>query len=170
MTTPIPNASPTVRVEGATRILEMTQRLPVPREDLFPFFADAHNLERITPDLLRFRVLTPRPIPMHVGALIDYRLKLRGLPIRWRTKITGWDPPFSFRDEQLKGPYKLWRHTHTFEDQGDTTLCHDRIEYRVPGGPLAPLVDRLMVRKDVQAIFAYRAKALDEIYPTSPTA
>ncbi|MEM7680605.1 MAG: SRPBCC family protein [Planctomycetota bacterium] len=157
--------TPTVDVQGPLRVLEMTQRLPVRREALFPFFADAHNLERITPTFLKFRVITPKPIDMRVGALIDYRLKLHGIPIRWRTQITGWDPQTSFRDEQLRGPYKLWRHTHTFEEDGDATVCHDRVEYRVPGGPLAPLIEKWFVRKDVVSIFAYRAKALDELFP-----
>ena len=155
---------PTVDREGNTFVLRMSQWLPLSPPELFPFFADAHNLEQITPPLLRFHVLTPAPIDMHVGTLIDYKLRVRGMPIRWRTVITGWDPPAGFRDEQLKGPYKLWRHTHTFDPADGGTLCRDRVDYRVPGGPLAPLVNRLLVERDVKEIFRFRARALESIF------
>jgi len=140
-----------------THLFETEQWLPEPREKVFPFFADARNLEVITPPWLNFRILTPGEIPLRVGALIDYTLRIHGIPVRWRTEITGWNPPHRFVDEQRRGPYRLWRHTHTFTDQNGGTHCHDRVEYAVPGGAL---VNKLFVRHDVKTIFDYRAKAL----------
>lgn len=140
-----------------THIFETELWLPLPREKVLPFFADARNLESITPPWLNFRILTPGEIPMRVGALIDYQLRVHGLPVRWRTEITGWNPPASFVDEQRRGPYRLWRHTHTFAEFNGGTLCGDRVEYAVPGGAL---VNRLFVRRDVEKIFAFRAEAL----------
>ena len=142
-----------------THLFETELWLPVAREKVFPFFADARNLEVITPPWLNFKIRTPGQIPMRVGALIDYQIRIHGWPVRWRTKITGWNPPSSFRDEQLRGPYRLWRHTHTFEEKDGGTLCRDRVEYAVPGGAL---VNRLFVRRDVEKIFAYRAGALQK--------
>lgn len=127
--------------------------LPRPRDEVFAFFSDAHNLEQLTPPFLRFEVLTPAPIPMRAGALIDYRLRLRGIPIRWRTEIAEWDPPRRFVDVQLRGPYRLWRHTHEFSDENGGTRCDDRVEYLVPGGAL---VAKLFVQRDVERIFEYR--------------
>jgi ligand-binding SRPBCC domain-containing protein len=136
--------------------------LPRPREEVFPFFADAHNLERITPPILNFHVVTPRPIDMREGAIIDYKLKVRGVPIRWRTLISAWEPNVMFRDEQIRGPYRLWRHTHTFEDRDGGTLCRDRVEYAYLGDFL---VHSWLVKKDVESIFEYRAKVLKETFP-----
>ena len=138
-------------------IFETELWLPVSREMVFPFFADARNLEILTPAWLNFQILTPGEIRMCVGALIDYRLRVHGFPVRWRTEITGWNPPVGFQDEQRRGPYRLWRHRHTFLEQNGGTLCQDRVEYAVPGGAL---VNRLFVRGDVETIFKYRAVAL----------
>lgn len=135
--------------------------LPRPVEDLFPFFSDAGNLERITPPLLEFRILTPRPIEMAEGALIDYRLKVRGLPVSWRTRISAWEPKRRFVDEQIKGPYRKWVHEHTFESKDGGTLCRDRVEYLAPGGSL---VSRLFVDHDVLDIFRYRHGMLLELF------
>ncbi len=135
--------------------------LPRPIDEIFPFFADARNLERITPPFLRFQVTTPEPIEMRVGAVIDYKLKVRGLPLRWRSRITHWAPGVAFTDEQVKGPYKVWRHTHTFESVEGGTRAGDIVEYAVPGGPIA---HALFVRRDVKAIFEYRSKRLLEIF------
>ena len=129
-----------------THLFETELWLPTAREKIFPFFADARNLETITPPWLEFRILTPGQIPMCAGTLIDYRLRIHGWPVGWRTKITGWNPPESFCDEQLRGPYRRWRHTHTFTARAGGTLCHDRVEYAVPGGAL---VNRLFVRREV---------------------
>ncbi|NBC10837.1 MAG: CDP-paratose 2-epimerase [Planctomycetes bacterium] len=142
----------------------MTQWLPVPPEELFPFFSDAHNLERITPDLLRFEVLTPKPIDMREGTLIDYRLKVRGVPLRWRTRIEQWDPPRQFVDTQIKGPYQLWHHTHRFEPKDGGTTCTDIVRYRPPGGPLMGLINKLFVQRDVEMIFRHRAEVLEDLF------
>ncbi len=136
--------------------------LPRPRSEIFPFFAEARNLEAITPPWLQFEVLTPGNLEMRRGALIDYRIYLRGFPIRWRTEITEWTPPFRFTDVQRRGPYTLWEHTHTFEDRDGGTLCGDFVRYRPVGGAL---IQWLFVRRDVERIFAYRQKRLQELFP-----
>jgi len=149
---------------GAVYTLTMEQWLPVPIEQLFPFYADARNLERITPSLLRFRLLTPAPVEMAVGTRIDYALRIHGVPVRWTSEITEWNPPHSFRDEQLRGPYAMWRHTHSFAERDGGTLTTDRVDYAVPGGPLGPIVHRLAVRRDVLAIFRHRAQVLAALF------
>lgn len=139
--------------------------LPQPRSRVFPFFADARNLETLTPPWLHFEVLTPAPIEMRVGLRIDYRLKIHGIPVRWQSEITAWDPPHRFVDEQLSGPYNLWHHEHRFEERGSGTLCVDLVHYRAPGGPLRPLIERFFVRPDVEMIFAYRTRRMLELFP-----
>ena len=134
--------------------------LPRPRDEVFAFFADAHNLQAITPPWVKFEVLTPKPIEMKTGALIDYRIRVHGLPIRWRTEITEWNPPDHFVDVQLRGPYTLWHHTHTFEERDGGTLCIDDVRYRPRGGAL---MNWLFVRRDVERIFDYRQQRLHEI-------
>jgi ligand-binding SRPBCC domain-containing protein len=131
--------------------------LPRPRPEVFAFFADARNLEAITPPWVKFEVLTPAPIEMRAGTLIDYRLRVHGFPIRWRTEITLWEPPFRFADTQLRGPYRRWVHTHGFEEKDGGTLCLDDVSYAVPGGAL---IERLFVRRDVERIFAYRQETM----------
>jgi ligand-binding SRPBCC domain-containing protein len=138
-------------------IFETELWLPVAREKVFPFFANACNLEILTPPWLNFHVITPGEIPMRVGALIDYQIRIHGFPVRWRTEITAWNPPFNFADEQRRGPYRRWTHTHTFVEKDGGTLCRDHVIYAVPGGAL---VNYLFVRRDVQKIFAYRTGAL----------
>lgn len=151
--------------------VEAVQELDHPVEAVFPFFADAHNLEELTPSMLGFEVLTPAPIAMGSGCLIDYRLRVRGIPIRWRTEILDWDPPRGFVDTQLRGPYRLWHHTHRFEpiDEGRRTRCTDIVRYRPRGWVLAPLVNRLFVQRDVEQIFRYRFEQLERIFPSSPS-
>jgi ligand-binding SRPBCC domain-containing protein len=139
------------------------QRLPGSPDDVFAFFADARNLEAITPPLLRFRVVTPEPILMGRGTLIRYKLRVRGLPIGWLTQITAWDPPHRFVDEQLEGPYALWHHTHTFEADGDETIMRDVVRYAIGFGPLGVLADALVVRRDVARIFDFRAQRVREL-------
>ena len=134
--------------------------IPRPRDEVFAFFADAHNLQAITPPWVKFEVLTSKPIEMKTGALIDYRIRVHGLPIRWRTEITEWNPPHHFVDEQLRGPYTLWHHTHTFEERDGGTLCMDDVRYRPRGGAL---MNWLFVRRDVERIFDYRQQRLHEI-------
>lgn len=136
--------------------------LPRPRDEVFPFFAEARNLEVLTPSWLQFEVLTPAPIEMRPGTLIDYRIRVHGVPIRWRTEIAEWRPPRRFVDVQVRGPYILWHHTHTFEERDGGTLCRDLVRYYPRGGAL---VNWLFVRRDVERIFAYRARRMTELFP-----
>jgi ligand-binding SRPBCC domain-containing protein len=142
-------------------VFETEVWLPRPVGEVFPFFADAGNLDLLTPPWLRFEILTPRPIEMKPGALIDYRLRLRGWPFRWRTRITEWQPPVRFVDEQLRGPYRQWIHEHTFVERAGGTVVGDRVRYAVPGGAL---MNALFVRRDVERIFAYRQSKLQEMF------
>jgi ligand-binding SRPBCC domain-containing protein len=135
------------------------QWLPIPRDELFSFFADAANLEALTPPWLKFSIITPVPIAMRPGALIDYRLRVRGVPLRWRTEITAWEPPVRFVDEQIRGPFRRWIHEHRFEPRDGGTLAVDRLRYAVPGGAL---INWLIVRHDVARIFAFRTAKLRE--------
>jgi len=137
--------------------------LPVSREELFPFFADAANLEAITPPFLRFQVLT-QSIEIRAGAIIDYKLRVHGIPFRWRSEITIWEPPHRFVDEQRRGPYRRWHHEHRFEERDGGTLCTDTVDYSVPGGAL---IDRLLVHRDVERIFAFRTAKLRELFPAA---
>ncbi len=141
--------------------LETTTRISAPIDEVWPFFSNARNLERLTPAFLEFEVLTPDPIEMEVGTRIDYKLRIRGLPIRWQSEITAWEPQHRFVDEQRRGPYKAWIHEHTFEAEGDATIARDFVQYDHVGGRLA---NRLMVGPDVRRIFAYREKVLQEIF------
>ena len=131
--------------------------LPLPSEELFPFCADAANLEAIAPPWLHFHIVTPRPFEMREGALIDYRLRVRGLPLRWRTRINVWQPPHRFVDEQIRGAYRQWIHEHTFEAHVGGTLARDVVRYAVPFDFIA---HPLLVRRDVEKIFQYRSEAL----------
>lgn len=140
--------------------LERTQALPFPVDQVFDFFADASNLEAITPPWLRFRILTQQPIAMGKGTLIDYRLSLHGLPLRWRTEIVVWEPGRRFVDRQLAGPYRFWEHTHTFEQHEDGTLMRDVVVYRLPLGRLGALANRVVVESDLQRIFDHRGEAI----------
>lgn len=146
-----------------TYLLETEQLIPHPLEEVFAFFARPENLEALTPPWLNFQIVTPSPVPIHEGALIDYRLKLHGIPIKWKTEITDWEPPHRFVDLQLKGPYRLWRHEHTFEAQNEGTLMRDKVEYAVLGGAL---INRLCVQKDIERIFRYRLERLKSFPPT----
>jgi ligand-binding SRPBCC domain-containing protein len=115
----------------------------------------------MTPPWLHFEILTKGPIEMEEGALIDYRIRLRGVPLRWQTRIEVWDPPRRFVDIQVKGPYRRWHHEHVFEPRDNGTLCSDRVDYSVLGGTL---MDRLFVRRDVEKIFEFRRKKLLELF------
>jgi ligand-binding SRPBCC domain-containing protein len=157
--------SPAAAGAAEARVAPMGQldaELWLPRrpEELFPFYADARNLERITPPWLRFRIVTPAPIAMQVGTLIDYRLRLHGVPLPWRSEITAWEPPRRFVDEQRRGPFRRWVHEHLLEDRDGGTRVRDRVTYEPPGGSV---VDRLLVRRDLERIFAYRQDRLLEL-------
>ncbi len=153
-----PAKDPTVR--RGDRVLQTSQWVPLPLERTFAFFADARNLERITPPFLHFRIVTPHPIVMERGRLIDYRLRLRRLPIRWRTEITAWNPPHHFTDVQLRGPYRKWVHRHDFSAENGGTRVLDRVTYAVPGGPL---INRFVVRSELDRIFAYRRQQIERL-------
>ena len=135
------------------------QDFDLPPERLFPFFADAFNLEEITPPFLRFRVVTEPPIRMETGARIEYRLRYRRVPVRWRTVIDEWEPPVRFVDRQERGPFRLWVHEHRFEslEGGRRTRMLDTVDYAAPGGRL---VEWAVVDRDVRKIFAYRRRVL----------
>lgn len=148
-------------VGGARYRLSASLWIPRTPEQVFDFFGDASNLESITPPWLHFEIRTPHPIEMIEGALIDYRIRLRGIPIRWRTEISRWDPPRSFVDQQIRGPYRMWHHEHRFEPLDGGTVCSDIVHYAAPGGRL---VHKLVVGRDVRSIFEFRQSCLTEIF------
>lgn len=131
-----------------------------PVDEVFGFFSDASNLEAITPRQLNFRILTPGPIRLAAGARIDYQLTLYGVPLKWATLIESWEPPRHFVDVQLRGPYRVWRHTHRFVSEGAGTRIVDDVDYELPLGPLGRLVDALWTRREVARIFEYRAEVI----------
>jgi len=149
------------------RILRREQVLDAPPEQAFEFFSRAGNLEAITPPLLRFRITTPEPIEMRVGTLIRYRLRLRGVPVSWLTRIEEWDPPRGFVDRQLRGPYALWHHTHSFEAlDANRTLMIDLVRYGQRLGPLGAAAEHLLVRRDIEGIFDFRRDAIPGLLAT----
>ena len=151
------------------RELRRVQRLPLPPDRVFDFFADARNLEAITPPFLRFQIVTPTPIALRAGTLIDYRLRLFGLPLGWRTEIESYDPPRGFVDRQLRGPYALWHHTHTFapltDDRGvvAATEMTDVVRYAIGRGMLGVAAEKLFVRRTLERIFDYRRDRIVEL-------
>jgi ligand-binding SRPBCC domain-containing protein len=144
-------------------VLEREQALRGTPGDVFPFFADARNLEAITPPLLRFRVLPPRPVAMGRGTQIRYRLRLHGMPVAWRTVIAAWEPPHRFVDVQVRGPYALWHHTHSFEPHPGGTLMRDTVVYAIGFGRLGDIAHRLLVSRDLEEIFDFRRDVLPEL-------
>lgn len=148
--------------------LERAQLVPRPIGEVFAFFAEAGNLEALTPPFLRFRILTPSPIAMRPGARIDYALSIAGVPFRWRTRITAWEPGVRFVDEQEAGPYAVWRHTHAFEARGDATLVRDVVEYALPLGPLGALAHAVAVRRTLRRIFDFRREAVRRRFGVEP--
>ena len=154
-------ASLSLRRQDGFFTVETRLFLPRPLEIVFPFFADAANLETITPPWLRFEIITPHPIAMRAGALIEYRLQLHGIPLRWQSEITTWEPPHRFVDEQRRGPYRTWIHEHTFKESTGGCEVRDFVRYTVLGGWVA---DRLFVGHNVRRIFEYRARRLQEIF------
>lgn len=141
---------------------ETTVRRPL--AEVFDFFSHPENLEALTPPWLNFRIHTAQPIPMGRGAVIEYSIGVHGIPIRWRTIIESWNPPFEFVDVQSKGPYKLWRHTHRFEPRDGGTAIIDQVEYALPFGILGRIVHRLQVSSDLARIFDYRAEQVRKVF------
>jgi ligand-binding SRPBCC domain-containing protein len=142
------------------RLLEREQVVKRPLGEVFEFFARVENLERITPPWLSFRVLTPGPTEVRAGTLIDYRLRLHGLPVRWTSRIELWEEERRFVDEQVHGPYRFWRHLHEFVPLRSGTCVRDRVEYALPLGWLGDLLGRPLVRRDLARIFDYREAAV----------
>ncbi|MCY7374814.1 MAG: SRPBCC family protein [Pyrinomonadaceae bacterium] len=148
----------------AEHILERKQIIERPLAEVFDFFADAGNLEKITPPELNFKIITPSPIDIKKGAFIDYQLKLRGIPITWKTEITQWNPPHDFVDTALKSPYKQWIHRHTFETgENGETIMQDRVRYRLPFEPFGDLA-HWYIKRELKYIFDYRYKVIEEIF------
>jgi ligand-binding SRPBCC domain-containing protein len=139
------------------------QKLQYPREYVFSFFKNPENLASITPHSLGFKILTPSPIEMRVGTLIDYTIQWFGLPIRWRTLITTFEPPHRFVDEQIKGPYSFWHHTHTFAVSDEGMEMTDKVRYALPFWVLGELLHKLVVRRQLEEIFDYRARVIVEL-------
>ena len=135
-----------------------------PIEEVFNFFSKAENLNLITPEELQFRILTPLPINMQKGVLIDYKIKINGFAFKWRSEITEWLPPFKFIDTQIKGPYSVWIHEHTFMPHPEGTIVKDEIDYLSRGWILEPVIQKLFVRKNLEHIFDYRQKKLKRIF------
>jgi ligand-binding SRPBCC domain-containing protein len=140
-------------------VLSTFTALSLPREEVFAFFSDAGNLEKINPPKLRFRILTPQPVRMKEDTLIDYRLRLFGIPLSWRAGISSWEPPNGFMDEQVRGPYRIWEHTHRFREDGDGTIVEDEVRYGLPFWPLGEVFHPL-VRLQLQRIFRFRQAAV----------
>lgn len=161
MNVPFQGVRQTIGAHGA--VLEAKLILPVPLDQVFPFFAAADNLEAITPPELRFRILTPTPLAMRPGALIDYSLRLWGVRLKWRTLISRWEPPALFVDEQVSGPYRTWVHTHRFSELGDgRTLIEDEVRYALPWQPVGQLAGPLVARQ-LARIFRYRQRRVREL-------
>jgi ligand-binding SRPBCC domain-containing protein len=147
-----------------TYILKQETIIHQPLETVFQFFSTAENLNRLTPPHLKFEILTPLPITMAKGTLIDYQLKIYYFPVKWKTEIIVWEPPYRFIDSQLKGPYRKWIHEHKFEAVGEKTKMTDTLEYAIPGGIFSAIINNLFVKKDIQNIFNFREEQLLTIF------
>ena len=146
------------------RVLVYKTSINKPLDEVFAFFSKAENLNKLTPSELQFEILTPSPIAMKKGSLIDYRIKLSGIPFKWKTEICEWNPPYKFADQQLKGPYAKWYHEHIFSEEDGKTIMIDKITYLSKGWILAPLLHFLFVDKRVKEIFTYREKVLNDLF------
>lgn len=145
------------------QVFAAEQRVPRPRDEVFGFFSDPANLEALTPPWLRFRIVARTTEAVREGSEFTYRLRLHGLPLTWISRITRWEPGTCFVDEQIRGPYALWRHTHTFEDVDGGTLVGDRVRWRLPLAAVShPLVGPL-VQRDVERIFSFRRQRLEHM-------
>jgi len=147
-----------------TYILRREQWIGRPIGEVFAFFADAQNLEKLTPPWVGFRILSMSTDSIQEGTIIRYRLRLHGIPVHWRTEICQWDPPHGFVDEQTKGPYRQWHHTHRFEAHGERTKMIDEVQYALPFGVLGRIVHALKVRADVSGIFDYRRLQIEALF------
>jgi ligand-binding SRPBCC domain-containing protein len=145
------------------------QIIPLPLAQVFDFFQRPENLSRLTPPWLGFKIVTPPPLVMAKGLEIDYRIRLLGVPVSWRSRITRYEPPTCFVDEQISGPYQLWRHTHQFVEEGNKTRVIDQVEYALYGGPFGRWMHALYVRRSLENIFNYRAQALRPLLSLPPT-
>jgi ligand-binding SRPBCC domain-containing protein len=148
----------------STHRLERTQFVRRSIDEVFAFFARAHNLEVITPPWLRFEVLTPEPVAMRVGMLIEYRLRLHGVPVRWTSRIEEWEPGAGFVDRQVRGPYRLWHHRHEFAPHRDGTVVRDCVDYALPFGALGELANKLFVHRDLERIFDFRRGVVERLF------
>lgn len=144
--------------------LSVSHQVNAPLEKVFNFFSKPENLSKITPAKMGFNVLTPLPIKMERGALIDYTIKVVVLPLRWRTLITTYEPPNKFVDEQLKGPYSFWHHTHTFESVDNGVLIKDVIKYAIPMGIFGRILHYIWIKNDLKRVFDYRKEVIDKIF------
>jgi hypothetical protein len=158
----ITTRAPRAALKSSMTVYELNreQLLPVPTGEAFAFFADAPNLEAITPPWLHFRMVTPQPIVMGLGTLIDYRLRLHAVPLRWLTRIELWEPGRGFADVQMRGPYRLWHHTHSFSSRRGGTMMRDVVRYALPFGPLGRVARAALVRRDLDRIFDFRREAV----------
>jgi ligand-binding SRPBCC domain-containing protein len=147
-----------------TYSLRREQLVPRPLEEVFEFFSNAANLQKITPPWLSFQILTRGPIDIHPGTLLDYRLKWHGFPVKWQTEIVTWNPPRAFTDVQIRGPYKSWHHTHTFTRETGGTRMVDLVNYQLPLGALGAIAHRFGVRRDLERVFDYRQQVIAELF------
>lgn len=163
------DAGPQLSVVDTSEGYRLTSQMQLhaPAHDVFDFFSRAENLEALTPSWLRFQICTPTPISMYVGARIDYRLRIHGVPVVWQSEITTWEPGRRFVDEQRVGPYRRWIHEHLFVADGDDTVVRDRVDYDVYGGRI---IERLLVRPDLRRIFGYRLQTLQTMFNTVASA
>jgi len=147
-----------------TYFFKQETHIPQPLESVFHFFGNAENLNRLTPPHLDFEILTPLPIQMAKGTLIDYQLKIYKIPVKWKTEIIAWKPPHRFIDSQLKGPYRKWIHEHKFEAVGNETKMTDTVEYAIPGWIFSNIINNIFVKKDILKIFKFREEKLITIF------
>jgi ligand-binding SRPBCC domain-containing protein len=150
-------------------VFETVQPINRPVVEIFSFFSKAENLQILTPNRLNFKILTPLPIEMRRGTVIDYQLQLMGIPVKWKTEITVWEPPFRFVDEQLSGPYKLWRHEHSFKEENRVTWMRDTVQYDFFGWFLRNLIHYAFVKPQIRKIFDYRCLQIEKLFNISDT-
>ena len=147
--------------------LNKTQFINQPIDVVFNFFSKPENLALITPSKLAFKILTPTPITINKGTLIDYTIRLMGFPVHWRTLITKYNPPYEFVDEQIKGPYLFWHHTHTFKAVNGGSEIKDKVRYSIPMGYLGQFIHKIWIKKDLEKIFEYRKAVIDKLFNQS---